>query len=301
MPIPDFQTLMLPLLKHLADGSERTNQETVDALAKEFNLTDSELAQLLPSGQQTIFRNRVAWAKAHFKRAGLIASPRRGVYKITDRGQDVLEQKPERINLKFLDQFPGHREFRTSSRKDTEVSPSGSEDDLTPEEHIALGYQQIREELASDLLRRVKECPPEFFEQLVIDLLLAMGYGGSRQEAGKAVGRAGDSGIDGIIKEDRLGLDVIYVQAKRWEGMVGRPEIQKFAGALQGQRARKGIFITTSGFSKDAHDYVASIDSKIILIDGEELAKLMIDHGIGVTEVASYVVKRIDSDYFGQE
>lgn len=301
MPIPDFQTLMLPLLRHLADGSERTNQETVDALAKEFNLTESDLAQLLPSGQQTIFRNRVAWAKAHFKRAGIIASPRRGVYKITDRGRDVLEQKPQQIDLKFLDQFPGHREFRTSSRKDTEVPPSGSEDDLTPEEHIAFGYQQIREELASELLRRTKECPPEFFEQLVIDLLLAMGYGGSRQEAGKAVGRAGDGGIDGIIKEDRLGLDVIYVQAKRWEGAVGRPEIQKFAGALQGQRARKGIFITTSGFSKDARDYVASIDSKIILIDGEELAKLMIDHGIGVTEVASYVVKRIDSDYFGQE
>ena len=200
---------MLPLLNHLAEGSERTNQETVDALAKEFNLTESELAQLLPSGQQTIFRNRVAWAKTHFKRAGLIASPQRGVYKITDRGREVLEQKPERIDLKFLDQFPGHREFRTSSRKDTEVRPSGSEDDLTPEEHIAFGYQQIREELASELLRRVKECPPEFFEQLVIDLLLAMGYGGSRQEAGKAVGRAGDGGIDGIIKEDRLGLDVI--------------------------------------------------------------------------------------------
>ncbi len=301
MPIPDFQTLMLPLLRHLADGAEHTNQESFDALAQEFNLTDTERAQLLPSGQQTIFRNRVAWAKAHFKRAGLIESPRRGIYRITDCGRNVLAGNPKRIDLKFLDKFPGHREFRFSSSAENEPEAVPQVNELTPEEHIALGYQQIREELAADLLRRVKECAPEFFEQLVIDLLLAMGYGGSRQDAGKAVGRGGDGGIDGIIKEDRLGLDTIYIQAKRWEGVVGRPEIQKFAGALQGQRARKGIFITTSSFTKEAREFVSAIDSKIILIGGDMLASLMIDYGIGVTEVAAYIVKRTDSDYFGQE
>lgn len=301
MPIPDFQTLMLPLLRHLADGAERTNQESFDALAQEFNLTDAERAQLLPSGQQTVFRNRVAWAKAHFKRAGLIESPRRGIYRITDQGREVLTSNPKRIDLKFLDKFPGHREFRFSSKVENEPEIIPQVNGLTPEEHIALGYQQIREELAADLLRRIKECAPEFFEQLVIDLLLAMGYGGSRQDAGEAVGRSGDGGIDGIIKEDRLGLDAIYIQAKRWEGIVGRPEIQKFAGALQGQRARKGIFITTSSFTREAREFVSAIDSKIILIGGETLAGLMIDYGIGVTEVASYIVKRIDSDYFGQE
>lgn len=301
MSVPDFQTLMLPLLRHLADGAERNNQETLDALAVEFNLTDAERAQLLPSGNQTVFRNRAAWAKAHFKRAGLIESPRRGIYQITDRGREVLAREPERIDLKFLDQFPGHREFRGAAKTESESGVTAQAEEMTPEEHIALGYQQIREELAGDLLRRVKECPPEFFEQLVVDLLLAMGYGGSRQDAGKAVGRTGDGGIDGIIKEDRLGLDAIYIQAKRWENAVGRPEVQKFAGALQGQRARKGILITTSSLTKDAREYVSAIDNRIVLIDGQTLASLMIDHGIGVTEEGIYVVKRVNSDYFGQE
>ena len=301
MPIPDFQTLMLPLLRYLADGAERNNQETIDALAEEFDLTDAERAKLLPSGKQTVFRNRVAWAKSHFKRAGLIDSPRRGVYRITDPGREVLATNLQRIDLRFLDQFPGHREFRASAR--TEIAPgvTAQADEMTPEEHIALGYQQIRDELGADLLRRIKECPPEFFEQLVVDLLLAMGYGGSRQDAGKAVGRSGDGGIDGIIKEDRLGLDAIYIQAKRWENVVGRPEIQKFAGALQGQRARKGILITTSSLTKEAREFVSAIENRIVLIDGRMLAGLMIDHGIGVSEVGTYVVKRVDSDYFGQD
>ncbi len=300
MAIPDFQSIMLPPLKQLGDGEEHTNQETADALAREFGLTDEERSQLLPSGSQTVFTNRVAWAKAHFKRAGLIEPTRRGIYRITDLGRDVLRQNPQRIDLRFLDQFPGYREFRRSTRKavESEVLPDS---EMTPEEHIAFGYQQIRDELADQLLQKVKESPPEFFEQLVINLLVAMGYGGSRQDAGRAVGRAGDGGFDGIIKEDRLGLDVIYVQAKRWEEVVGRPEIQKFVGALQGQHARKGIFITTSDFSKEARDYVASIEHKVILVGGEELAKSMIDNGVGVTEVASYSVKRIDSDYFGLE
>ena len=301
MAIPDFQTMIAPLLRYLANGSERSNPDTVSAMAREFNLSEDERAQLLPSGGQTVLANRVAWAKAHFKQAGLLEATSRGVYRITERGQEVNQRNLSRIDLKYLDQFPGHREFRTTPRKTAEIQPLPPGAEMTPEEHIAYGYQQIRDELSTSLLQRVKQCPPEFFEQLVVDLLVAMGYGGSRQDAGRAVGRSGDGGIDGIIKEDRLGLDVIYLQAKRWEGVVGRPEIQKFAGALQGQRARKGIFITTSSFTKDAIDFAAAIESKLILLDGEELAGHMIDHGIGVTHVASYQVKRIDSDYFAQE
>lgn len=303
MPIPDFQTLMLPLLRHLGDRKEHSNQETLDVLAKEFQLSEADLAQLLPSGTQGLFRNRVAWAKAHFKKAGLIESPRRSVYEITPAGLDVLAKNPERINLRFLSQFPGYREFRATAKASTGISESADSGSgqLTAQEHIEFGYQQIREELAAELLRRVKECPPDFFERLVVELLLAMGYGGSLQDAGKAVGKSGDGGIDGIIKEDKLGLDTIYIQAKRWEGTVSRPEIQKFAGALQGQRARKGIFLTTSAFTKEARDFAASIDSKIILLDGQALADLMIDHGIGVSEIAKYAVRRVDSDYFSQD
>ncbi len=300
MPIPDFQTLMLPLLRHLADGAERNNQESLDALGNEFSLSDVERTQLLPSGQQTIFRNRVAWAKSYLKRAGLVGSPRRGIYQITDRGREILARSPQRIDLKFLAPLIGHKETKGPSNIEIEAGIAQLEK-MTPEEHIALGYQQIREELSAEVLRRVKECPPEFFEQLVIDLLLSMGYGGSRQDAGRAVGRSGDGGIDGIIKEDRLGLDAIFIQAKRWEGTVGRPEIQKFAGALQGQRARKGILITTSSFTKEAREFVSTIENRIILVDGETLAGLMIDHNIGVAEVGTYIVRRIDSDYFSQD
>lgn len=301
MAIPDFQSLMLPLLTYLAGDTERTNQDTLNALAASSNLSDEERMQLLPSGRPTVFRNRVAWAKSYLVRAGLIEASRRGIYRITDLGRQALAGHPERIDLKFLSSFPGSRAFGLPAKQSTETQVAASPDSMTPEDHIELGYQQIRGALAADLLRSIKECAPDFFEQLVVDLLLAMGYGGSRQDAGQAVGRGGDGGIDGIIKEDRLGLDAIYIQAKRWEGVVGRPEIQKFAGALQGQRARKGIFLTTSSYTKEAREFAASIDSKIILIDGEALANLMIDYGVGVTDVASYFVKRVDSDYFGQD
>ncbi|MEZ5313293.1 MAG: restriction endonuclease [Thermoanaerobaculia bacterium] len=302
MTIPDFQSMMLPLLRLLGDGEAHQNQATTDELAGLFGLSEEERLRLLPSGKQTVFSNRVAWAKSHFKRAGLIESVGRGVYRITDGGREVLASDPARIDLKFLDQFPGHREFRSGPKKADEPTSATAESALTPQEHIALGYQQMRDELASALLQQVKDCSPEFFEQLVVDLLVAMGYGGSRQDAGQALGRSGDGGIDGIIKEDRLGLDVIYLQAKRWgTTSVGRPEIQKFAGALQGQRAKKGVFITTSTFSKDAREYVSAIESKIILIDGDDLCDHMIDFGIGVTEIGSYTVKRLDSDYFSQE
>jgi restriction system protein len=231
----------------------------------------------------------------------LLESTRRSFFKITQRGLDVLSQSPQRIDVKFLEQFPEFVEFRSASRRDKEIS-LGAEAEVnthqTPEELLEYGYQRIRQDLAQELLNRVKNASPSFFERLVVELLVKMGYGGSRKDAGAAVGKSGDGGIDGIIKEDRLGLDIIYIQAKKWDGVVGRPEIQKFAGALQGQRAKKGIFITTSGFSNEARDYVALIESKIVLIDGQQLAQLMIDHDVGVSKVSAYEIKKLDFDYF---
>jgi restriction system protein len=298
--IPDFQTIMRPLLEHLADGKIKSNRETIEALSKYFHLTEEEVAELLPSGQQSIFSNRIAWAKAHLKNAGLLDSPTRGQYKITSRGLAALVQNDQQINLKYLKQFEEY-----SYRQGVKVRDTKANDDqpkpvetLTPFEQIETGYQRIREELIDELLGKVKETSPAFFERLVVELLVVMGYGGSRKDAGQTIGRSGDGGVDGVIKEDRLGLDAIYIQAKRWEGCVGRPEIQKFAGALQGQRAKKGVFITTSSFSKEAIEYVSKIESLIVLIDGVELTELMIDYGLGVSKIASYDVKRIDSDYF---
>jgi len=291
--------MMLPLLRFAADGNEHSLREAIEGLAGQFGLTDAERKELLPSGQQPTFDNRVAWARTYLGKAGLMEPTRRGYFRITQRGRDVLVKNPAEINVKFLERFPEFIEFRAKRREPEVVSEAVEVEKLqTPAELLETAYQKLHEYLSAELLKMVKGCSPNFFERLVIDLLVRMGYGGSRKEAGKAIGRSGDEGIDGIISEDRLGLDVIYIQAKRWQAPVGRPEIQKFAGALQGHRAKKGIFITTSGFTKDAEDYVAKIDSKIVLIDGEHLAQLMIDHNVGVAQVASYETKRIDSDYF---
>jgi restriction system protein len=301
MAIPDFQSLMLPLLRSLSDGSERTTQETLDALVAELGLNEADLTQLLPSQKAPLFTNRVAWAKFHLKRAGLIESPRRGVYRLAERGREVLRTSPDRLNLAYLARFPEYVEFRARSRTSAEIDVApdiNQEEERTPEEYIDYGYSRLRAALAAEILGRIAQMPPAFFEKLVVDLLVAMGYGGSQRDAGRAVGPGADEGIDGVIKEDRLGLETIYIQAKRWQGTVGRPEIQRFAGALQGQRARKGIFITTSDFSKEAEAYVASIQSTIVLVNGAQLAELMIDHGIGVTLVSTYDIKRLDSDYF---
>lgn len=300
MPIPDFQTLMRPLLEHMADGAARPNQETLEAMAERFGVTDEERSELLPSGKQPVFHNRVAWAKSHLKGARLIEAPERAVYRITERGQALLQMHPGPIGMAQLKEYPEYLEFRTGKSQD-DAEPKQvpvSAEEITPEEHLEYGYSELRKKLVSDILDEVAQCPPEFFERLVVELLVAMGYGGSRADAGRAVGKSGDGGIDGIIKEDRLGLDVIYIQAKRWEGTVGRPEIQKFAGALQGVRAKKGIFLTSSSFSADAIRYSENIDNKIILIDGRTLAGLMIDHDVGVTRVQNYEIKRLDSDYF---
>jgi restriction system protein len=306
MPIPDFQSVMLPLLKFLGDRQEHHIREAETALAKHFNLTEAELRELLPSGTQAVFRNRIGWAKSYLKQAKLLDSPKRGYMRITERGLAVFAEAPQAINMKYLEQFEEYRQFKARKRSGDEETnndkPTTTSSEQTPEEIFEAAYETMREQLASELLENIKNSPPSLFEHLVVELLVKMGYGGSRKDAGQAIGRSGDEGIDGIIKEDRLGLDIIYVQAKRWgNNVVGRPEIHKFAGALQGQRARKGVFITTSSFTKEAQDFASSIDTKIVLIDGEELAQLLIDHNVAVTPVRSYEVKRVDSDYFAEE
>ncbi len=304
MTVPDYQSLMLPLLKVLSDGEEHNLHEVIETLADKFELTEEERRELLPSGRQAKFDNRVAWARTYIKKAGLLDSTGRGKFRIKDRGIAVLKQNPPEINVKFLEQFPEFLEFRDGSSKDAnnDLKDETTDKTQTPEEILETGYQNLRMDLAQDLLDRIMGCTPDFFERLVVDLLVSMGYGGSRKDAGEAVGRSGDGGIDGIIKEDKLGLDAVYIQAKRWEGTVGRPMVQAFAGSLMGNRAGKGVLITTSQFSKEANDYVKTIQQpKIVLIDGEQLAQFMIDHDIGVADVATYRVKKVDLDYFGEE
>ncbi|MSP27787.1 MAG: restriction endonuclease [Methylococcales bacterium] len=297
MAIPDFQSIMRPLLEYLADGKVPSSRETIDALSKHFKLTNEELAELVPSGQQFVFINRISWAKSHLRKAELLESPARGLYKITARGLEAVGSN-QKINIKYLKQFKEYDDKNAGNGTVKLIDENKTSSTLTPYEYIEIGYQRIREELEDELLSKIKNVLPAFFERLVVELLVAMGYGGSRKDAGQTIGRSGDGGIDGVIKEDRLGLDVIYIQAKRWEGVVGRPEIQKFAGALQGQRAKKGVFITTSSFSKESIEYVSLIESRIVLIDGKKLTSLMVDFDLGVSKIAIYDVKRIDSDYF---
>lgn len=300
MSIPDFQSIMLPLLKFTSDKKEHSIREVIESLADLFKLSEEEKKEVLPSGQQYVFDNRVGWAKTYLKKAGLLESTRRSFFRITDLGLDVLSKNPKEINVKFLEQFPQFIEFRNLRREKIEEEQK-EESEQTPQELIEYGYQRIKRELAQELLERVKQLTPRFFEKLVVDLLIKMGYGGSLKDAGKAIGQSGDGGIDGIIKEDKLGLDVIYIQAKRWDNVVGSKEIRNFVGSLAGQHANKGVFITTSSFTKDALEYVKTIPHKVILIDGEMLTQLMIENDIGVTKVTSYDIKKVDSDYFEEE
>jgi restriction system protein len=301
MAIPDFQSVMLPLLRFAADKNEHSLQEAIEALAKEFHLTEEEKMELLPSGTQARFSNRVAWARSYFKQALLVENTRRSFFKITQRGLDLLSKKPTYINKKTLEQYAEFLAFQNIKRDIESDKPSEEQEKQTPEESLEVAYKILSDGLAAEIIQRIKDCTPVFFERLVVELLLAMGYGGSRVEAGRAIGQSGDGGIDGIIDEDKLGLDSIYIQAKRWEGTVGRPEIQKFVGALQGNRAHKGVFITTSDFTKDAQEYVKNISNKVVLINGFVLAKLMIENDVGVSTVSTYKVKKIDSDYFVDE
>lgn len=303
--IPDFQSLMLPLLKAVADGKEFKNSDITKQLANEFKLTDEERKQLLASGRQPVFNNRVGWAMTYLKKAGLISSPLRATVVITDLGKQVLAKKPNKIDVNYLRTFSSFLNFVRGDRNDVvhqEDDSSVNTKEETPDEILDNAYLQLRKSLASELLSRVLDLSPAFFEILVVELLVKMGYGGSFKDAGKAIGKSGDEGIDGTIKEDKLGLDIVYIQAKRWKhtNLVGRPELQKFVGALAGQGAKKGIFITTSSFTKEALDYTPKNETKIVLIDGEQLAQLMIDYNIGCTTQQIYELKKVDSDFFDE-
>lgn len=296
--IPDYQTCMLPLLKYAEDKNEHKFSDAVEYLSDEFALTKEERKELLPSKTQDVITNRIGWARTYLKKAGLLEDTRRGYFKITERGLSVLSENLEKLSTKYLqkfDEFIAFREKHTEKDTSSEIELTT---EATPEEMLETGFAKLSENLIDDLLAKIRESSPSFFEHLVVDLLVHMGYGGSFSEAAQVVGKSGDEGIDGIIKEDKLGLDTIYIQAKRWKGVVGRPEIQKFAGALLGQKASKGVFITTSSFTKEAEEYVSSVDRKVVLIDGTKLATLMIEHNVGISTVRTFEIKRIDSDYF---
>lgn len=302
--IPNYEEIMLPLLKLLGDGKEHSLQEADDILSAQFKLTEEERRHLIPSATQPTFRNRLGWAKAYMKKAGLLDSPKRAIYVITERGKDLLKENPTEINAQFLTRYPEFREFKSVKKtKDSGgIATNGNQPEIipgkTPEESLEDAYQILHSELARELLSVIKSCSPAFFEKLIVDLLIKMGYGGSRVDAGQALGRSGDEGIDGIIKEDKLGLDTIYLQAKKWNYVVPIKEIRDFTGALASKKARKGIFITTSSFPQSVHEFVKQVEYRIILMDGEQLANLMIENNVGLTTINEYKVKRIDTDYF---
>ncbi len=304
--IPDYQTIMLPLLKLTSDNKVHKFRDVVESLAEYFDLTEEEKRELLPSGNQAIFDNRVGWARFYLTKAGLLKSEKRGTHQITEQGLNFLKTNPTELRTKDLANFKDFKDFTESiskknKSKEKEISILETrETNETPEEALEYAYQKLKYDLSRDLLDTIKNCSPFFFENLVVDLLTKMGYGGSRKDAGKAIGKSNDGGIDGIIKEDKLGLDTIYIQAKRWDNTVPVREVRDFAGALLSKKARKGIFITTSNFPKSAYEFVSSIEHKIILIDGEQLTDLMFEFDIGLSTQSNYLVKKIDSDYFDE-
>lgn len=303
MAVPTYQDFLLPLLQIAGDEQEHLLCQTIESLANQFNLNEEDRKELLPSGRQTKLANRIGWTVTYLKKAKLLESGKRGTFYISLRGKEVLESQPSSIDRSFLERFTEFKEFQNIRLSDdVKLDISVVEDiDQTPEENFEISYQKLKKELGEKLLEQIKNCSPKFFERLVVDLLLAMGYGGSRKDAGEAVGKSGDGGIDGIIKEDNLGLDLIYIQAKRWEASVGRPSVQAFAGSLEGMKARKGVMITTSQFTKEAKEYVKIIEKRIILIDGDKLTQLMIDFGVGVSEIQTYTLQKVDSDYFDED
>jgi len=303
MTVPTYQNFLLPILEIASDQREHLLNQTIELLANRFELSEEDRKELLPSARQTKLANRIGWAITYLRKAKLLESRKRGTFCISSRGKEVLKSNPEYIDRKFLEKFIEFIEFQSIKSNDDKKSDIDSieDTDQTPEENFETSYQKLVKELGERLIEQIKSCSPKFFEKLVVDLLLAMGYGGSRKDAGEAVGKSGDGGIDGIIKEDNLGLDLIYIQAKRWESSVGRPAVQAFAGSLEGMKARKGVMITTSQFTKEAKEYVKIIEKRIILIDGEQLTQLMIDFGVGVSEIQTYTLKKVDSDYFDED
>lgn len=302
MPIPDFQSITLPFLEVLADGQERSMKEMAALLAENFQLTEAELAELLSSGQQTVFSNRVAWAKTHMKKAGLVDNPSRGRVSLSRRGREVLEKAPSAVNMKFLKQFDGYAEFVAGSAANgaavSMVIEEKEGEDSTPLEQLESAYAEWKSAVADELLERLANVSPAFFEQVVVQLLHAMGYGGGI-DSGEVTSYVRDGGIDGIIREDKLGLDVVCIQAKRWQGTVGRPVVQAFVGSMDLIRAKKGVIMTTGRFSDDARTFVDRIEGKrVVLIDGKRLTQLMIEHDVGVTTKTVYRLKEVSGDFF---
>jgi restriction system protein len=301
MPIPDFQSLMLPIMKIAADAEEHTARELRQRIGDELSLSEQERKELLPSGAQPVFTNRIAWARSHLTMAGLLEKTGKGRFRITQRGKDALSSNPSTINMRFLLQFPEYAEARRKAKTDTAVDApveTTVSENASPQERIELAFRELNTSLTAELRSKLASIDPFRFEQVVLDLLVKMGYGGSKKEAAQVTQRTADEGIDGLINEDRLGLEVIYIQAKRWKHKVGRPEIQSFVGAIAGKKAGKGIFITTSDFHDNAREYAASLHQKLVLIDGRRLAELMIEHNIGVAPEQPYIIKKIDTDYF---
>ena len=303
MGVPSYEDLMLPLMRSLADGKEHAVRDLREAIATSLALAEADRRERLPSGKQAVFDNRLGWAKTYLAKAGLVRSVRRGVYQLTTDGEALLKTNPAEISNEILTKYSSFQSFidGDAEARTADVpapAPGIVASKTTPQEQLEAAYRQLRRETEQEVLDLVLKSPPAFFEGLVVDLLVRMGYGGTVEDAGKALGRTGDGGIDGLIKEDVLGLDAVYIQAKRWQGNVGRPEVQSFAGSLEGERARKGVLITTGGFTKDAVEYVKRIDKRIVLIDGQQLAALMFENSVGVASVASFDVKRVDSDYF---
>lgn len=302
--VPDFQSFFRPLLEVIQDGSSYSTTDLYQLLARHFDLSEKAKSEVLPSGKQKTYMNRIAWAKTYLKKAGLLEQPARAVVQITPAGKQLLLTAPARIDVGFLKNYSEEfLDFHTMDKdstagNETTVSYGKPQDTDTPDIVMATAFKSIQKALAADLLVKVKEGSPDFFEQLVVDLLINMGYGGAVPDNGHVTPSSADGGIDGLIKEDKLGLDVIYIQAKRWENTVHRPEIQKFIGALAQHGAKKGVFITTSNFSKGAIECRPMNDTRIILIDGQELASLMIEHNLGVSIKETFHLKRMDTDYF---
>ncbi len=306
MAVPGYQEFMLPLLKLASDGNEHTISEAMETLASQMSISEVDQDEMLPSGTQTRYYNRVSWAVTYLTKSLLLEKVGRARFRIAARGKEVLAQNPPRVDSAFLEQFPEYKAFKAKknapSAKDSQeaaIDESSLPDlGVTPEERLETAYGELHDALADDVLERIRKCSPKFFERVVVDVLVAMGYGGSRADAAQVVGKSGDEGIDGVIKEDRLGLDMVYIQAKRWDGPVGPGEIDKFVGSLSRKKAQKGVFITTGTFTSGARNAAREAAVRVVLIDGEQLAEFMIDHGVGVAEHKLYPVKRIDNDYF---
>jgi restriction system protein len=307
MSVPDYQSLMLPLLQCAENGQEVRTSDCVENLGKKLGISESDMNQLLPSGKQTVFSNRIHWARTYMAKANLVEPTKRGHFRITQRGQEVLRSNPAQINNDDLSKFPEFQKWREQSISGNEKKEGANDaepvnQDLTPEESIERSSLLLIRQLQKDVLESILSASPSFFEKVIVDLLIAMGYGGGRAEMGEALGKSHDGGVDGVIKEDELGLDVVYIQAKRYDpsNTIGRPAIQAFVGGLEGFNASKGVFVTTSSFASPARDYASRIQKRIILIDGDELSRLMIRHGVGVRTKETYEVKRLDEDYFAE-